>query len=351
MPFYLSCFLCRYECNRPPWGESNSGTTDLNRYLWYFERYFNHSQSGKVAERQVTDSQQKMDDLASDGGMHVRATEFLLQAVRVVIECRRILRWTYVHAYYIDSGAERTLFEYRQGQLEAMTETLNKLTEGDVEQLSAARMQVLNMTQALAAYMEGMENDQVASMVKRNNNSGAERGEGQGDEKEGDEKQGKGSAKGTGKGGKAKGGKAKKAMVDEWTTDAQGVIVRGQVEEGNKKAAAAEPVKKTTGRFPLLGALLRRKKEEQPQQNEGNKEEDEDGGEEDEGEEEVEEEEVESGGEAEENVPAAEGDEMEQQAILADIRARHSPTSAAALASTAAGSASNASKAESIVLE
>ena len=61
--------------NRPPWGENKESTSDLNRYLWYFERYFNHSQSGKVAERQVSETQHKMDDLAADAGMHVRATE------------------------------------------------------------------------------------------------------------------------------------------------------------------------------------------------------------------------------------------------------------------------------------
>ena len=38
-------------------------------------RYFNHSQSGQVAERQVSETQHKMDDLAADTGMHVRATE------------------------------------------------------------------------------------------------------------------------------------------------------------------------------------------------------------------------------------------------------------------------------------
>ena len=64
-----------YECNRPPWGENKSSTSDLNRYLWYFERYFNHSQSGKVAEKQLEETQHKMDDLASEAGMHVRATD------------------------------------------------------------------------------------------------------------------------------------------------------------------------------------------------------------------------------------------------------------------------------------
>ena len=277
----------------------------------------------------MSETQHKMDDLAVDAGMHVRATEFLLQAVKVVIECRRILRWTYVHAYYIDSGAERTLFEYRQGELESMTEKLNKLTEGDIEQLSAARMQVLNMTQALAAYMEGMENDQVHKMVKKPIAAGGEE-----DEKEGDKSVGKGRGK-KGK-GKGKNKKAVQAEEEQWTTDAQGVIVRGKVEKGKKVSPASNSNAADANAPPAaVGQQAVKKKEGE---DDAEMEEEEDGSEE--------------AGEEEEEEGA--GEEMEQQAILADIQSRASlsPTSAAAAAaSTHPPEANSPSRAQAILLE
>ena len=297
--------------------------------------YFNHSQSGKVAEKQVSETQHKMDDLATDAGMHVRATEFLLQAVRVVIECRRILRWTYVHAYYIDSGAERTLFEYRQGELENMTEKLNKLTEGDIEQLSAARMQVLNTTQALSAYMEGMENDKVKDMVAKKQTAA-------GETEDEDEKEGGKEGKRRGKKGKGKGKGKKSAEVEEqWTTDAQGVIVRAKVEKGKKKDS--HDAKKGT------------ELDTQPAAEDGGAEDEQE--EEDEEDVEVEDEEVEAEdneADGEVDVDEGENEEMEQQAILADIQSRTSlsPTSATAAAASAPSPKSNsASRADLIVLE
>ena len=205
----------------------------------------------------------------------------------MVIECRRILRWTYVHAYYIESGAERTLFEYRQGELEKMTETLNKLTEGDIEQLSAARINVLNMTQALSAYMEGMENDRVSKMVKRPAAAADE------DEKEAG---GRGKARGGKKAGKAK---KKAAEVEEqWTTDAQGVIVRGKVEKGKKASAASRKANKQLDAQPAAaegeGAATVEEEEENDDAVEGQKDEGEedDEDEEDEAEEQVDDDEV-----------------------------------------------------------
>ena len=213
-----------YDCNRPPWGESKDSTSDLNRYLWYYERYFQHTQSLQITEKALQATQAKMERFVSEG-LHYKSTDFLRQAVVLVAHCRQVLAWTYVHAYYVQDDTERQLFEYRQGDLEKMTEALNRLTEEGVEQLQSKRGAVLNHTTALRAFLEGMENDQTKSRVTASSSSKDER-------KLKDAADGEAGAKPAGKAASTtrRAGAAQRRPspdeVDHWRTDEQGTIVR-----------------------------------------------------------------------------------------------------------------------------
>jgi ariadne-1 len=104
---YITCSKCQnpwcwqcgkgdhhvWECNRPAFDSSaSSDKDDLNRYLFYFERYFNHNESLKFCEKQLTQTQNKMSELVNEG-MHFKRVEFLMNAVQLVIQCRRVLKW------------------------------------------------------------------------------------------------------------------------------------------------------------------------------------------------------------------------------------------------------------------
>ena len=176
------------------------------------------------------------------GGLTFNSTDFLRQAVQLIIECRRVLRWTYVHAFAVQDDTERQLFEFRQGKLEQMTEQLSKLTEEGVEQLQAKRATVLHQTAALRSYLDGMENDQTKNRVtQKEEGKGSATGEAKGTAEE----EGKAAAKrkAGGKAGKAGKGRPSKEEQDEWTTDAQGTIVRSRVQ---KKDQTAEGERATT---------------------------------------------------------------------------------------------------------
>jgi ariadne-1 len=58
-----------------------------------------------------------------------RAMEIIDEATENLIECRRILKFTYVHAFYIERQTEKELFEFLQGELETCTESLSHLLE------------------------------------------------------------------------------------------------------------------------------------------------------------------------------------------------------------------------------
>lgn len=71
--------------------------------------------------------------------------QFLRQAVEQVIDCRRVLKYTYALGYFLQDGSpEKHLFEHQQEMLEKNTERLQEFTEMDI--LAVERTQVSFMT-------------------------------------------------------------------------------------------------------------------------------------------------------------------------------------------------------------
>ncbi|KAJ4454850.1 putative E3 ubiquitin-protein ligase dbl4 [Paratrimastix pyriformis] len=183
---HMTCSRCRHEfcwmC-RGPWTEHGSETggyykcnkydpkkhddpyavdakNQLTYYVHYFERYTGHQQSQKFASGQLKKAQEKMVELQSRPGYDSQRAAFILQAVEQVIECRRVLKWTYVFGYYLKDGPEKNLFEFLQRDLERTTEHLSELSEAPVEQID--RMELVNYSTATRKFlhnlMVGIEN-------------------------------------------------------------------------------------------------------------------------------------------------------------------------------------------------
>lgn len=153
------CWSCRkshhvWTCNAPPPEVAGDSAGD-NKYLFYFERYFNHGESLKAVAKMLEDAQAKTREMVSSG-MHYRKATFLCEAVALVVECHRVLMWTYAHAFYLTEARARTLFEFRQAQLEEYTERLNQLTEQEPDKLEEKRDEVLGWTRALHGYLDGI---------------------------------------------------------------------------------------------------------------------------------------------------------------------------------------------------
>ena len=67
-----------------------------------------------------------------------------------LIECRRVLMYTYAFAYALEDGPRKKLFEFNQGMLEANTEELSRLSEMDVAKVDRAA--VVNYTRVTAKF-------------------------------------------------------------------------------------------------------------------------------------------------------------------------------------------------------
>lgn len=155
------CWICMgiwsehnnsFQCNRfVPVTEGNDKLVklELDRYLHYFQRYSIHDEAMKFAVKQligVDDKvQQYLDsETCSSSWMDV---QFLKNAMTQVVECRRMLKYTYIYAFYLPTDCpSRELFEHQQEMLEKNTERLQEVTEAkDIASVVNDGMEVTNL--------------------------------------------------------------------------------------------------------------------------------------------------------------------------------------------------------------
>lgn len=186
-----------YKCNRYDADTSNpeasaiqKAKAGLDRYLHYYQRYHGHDSALKFAntlreqvERKMVAQQENVgklsssvDSSATSGGTAngigntITNTgwidvQFLKQAAEQVIDCRRVLKYTYVLGYFlIDSTPEKQLFEYHQEMLEKHTEVLHEFTEKPFDQID--RSTVVNETRVVQNFMTSLLSSLSGGLVR-----------------------------------------------------------------------------------------------------------------------------------------------------------------------------------------
>lgn len=155
-----------YKCNRyDSSADTNANDTSdtakarrqLHRYLHFYKRYHAHAEGQKFAQRQLRETEQRMVLLQeSSSNTKWSDVEFLKQANELLVECRRVLKFTYVYAYYFDSsnGLHRERFEYHQEMLERFTEGLSELSEKPLDRMD--RTDVVNQTRVVERFMKNI---------------------------------------------------------------------------------------------------------------------------------------------------------------------------------------------------
>ena len=115
--------------------QRKSSKYELDKFIWYFERYNNHNKAQILAtEKQTPYIEYKIEELHNIKNYPIGELEFLKLAVDQVIKCRRVLKWTYVFGFYLNPGAEKNLFEYLQEKLEENTDHLHELIEKPLDE-------------------------------------------------------------------------------------------------------------------------------------------------------------------------------------------------------------------------
>lgn len=114
---------------------------ELERYLHYYQRYHGHDSGLKFASKQRELADQRMVEHQESSKSSWIDVQFLKQATEQVIECRRVLKYTYVLGYFLkDKSTEKQLFEHHQEMLEKNTERLQEYTEKPLEQIDRTQV-------------------------------------------------------------------------------------------------------------------------------------------------------------------------------------------------------------------
>eukprot|EP00600_Ochromonadales_sp_CCMP1393_P003405 CAMPEP_0174990518 /NCGR_PEP_ID=MMETSP0004_2-20121128/21372_1 /TAXON_ID=420556 /ORGANISM="Ochromonas sp., Strain CCMP1393" /LENGTH=664 /DNA_ID=CAMNT_0016244147 /DNA_START=79 /DNA_END=2073 /DNA_ORIENTATION=+ len=156
-----------YKCNRfvPTNTKSSANAVEkakreLDRYLHYYQRYHGHDHALKFASSQRELAEARMVEQQEQQKTSWIDVQFLKQAAEQVIDCRRVLKYTYVLGFYLDdSTGEKQLFEHHQEMLEKNTERLQEYTEKPLEEID--RTQVVNLTRVTEKFMASL----LASMT------------------------------------------------------------------------------------------------------------------------------------------------------------------------------------------
>ncbi|KAF7132236.1 hypothetical protein RHSIM_Rhsim09G0029400 [Rhododendron simsii] len=108
----------------------------IERYTHYYERWATNQSSRQKAIADLHQMQTvNLEKLSVKHSEPESQLKFITEAWLQIVECRRVLKWTYAYGYYLPEHehAKRQLFEYLQGAAEAGLERLHKCAEKDVQ--------------------------------------------------------------------------------------------------------------------------------------------------------------------------------------------------------------------------
>ncbi|KAI3473035.1 hypothetical protein Pfo_029464 [Paulownia fortunei] len=107
----------------------------LERYTHYYERWASNQASRQKSLADLHQMQslhlEKLSEVQSQPESQLK---FIIEAWQQIVECRRVLKWTYAYGYYLPEieQTKKLFFEYLQGEAEAGLERLHQCVEKDL---------------------------------------------------------------------------------------------------------------------------------------------------------------------------------------------------------------------------
>ncbi len=153
---------------------------ELDRYMHHWNRFANHQQSIKFAEKTRSAVTKRIDKLNNQENVNQKLVSFILDAVDAVIRCKRVLRWTYVFGFYFTGNPNlKLLFESQQSMLEEFTDQLHEFTEKPIQELLEVKVrpELISLTRTVEKYRENLmdaiakSREQYEKMADESNSS------------------------------------------------------------------------------------------------------------------------------------------------------------------------------------
>jgi ariadne-1 len=108
----------------------------LERYTHYYERWASNQSSRQKSLADLHQMQTVHMEKLRDTQFQAEAElKFITEAWFQIVECRRVLKWTYAYGYYLaeHEHAKKQLFEYLQGEAESSLERLHQCAEKELQ--------------------------------------------------------------------------------------------------------------------------------------------------------------------------------------------------------------------------
>ncbi|XP_074567402.1 putative E3 ubiquitin-protein ligase ARI8 [Curcuma longa] len=108
----------------------------LERYTHYYERWATNQSSRQKALSDLHSMQnEKLEKLSDQQSQPESQLKFIIEAWLQIVECRRVLKWTYAYGFYLPEHehAKRQFFEYLQGEAESGLERLHQCAEKELQ--------------------------------------------------------------------------------------------------------------------------------------------------------------------------------------------------------------------------
>ena len=124
--------------------------------MHYYQRFHAHNTSLQYASQDRAAAETKMIESLENKDNTYIDVQYQLQAVEQVIDCRRVLKYTYVLGFFLigsteEEKQERQLFEHHQEMLEKHTEKLHGFYEQNAE-----RSEVVNLTRVTDKFLSSL---------------------------------------------------------------------------------------------------------------------------------------------------------------------------------------------------
>lgn len=151
-----------YKCNKfdpnadgDDQSDAAKAKRELDRYLHYYKRFHGHDQAQGFAKKSLKETEARMVTLQEQNVDTVWTdVEFLKTANEQLVECRKVLKYTYAFAYYLQDKEKRSRFEFHQEMLEKFTENLSELSEKPLSEMN--RTEVVNQTRVVDRFMKNV---------------------------------------------------------------------------------------------------------------------------------------------------------------------------------------------------
>lgn len=141
----------------------------LERYTHYYERWATNQSSRQKALADLQQMQSiHLEKLSDKQCQPESQLKFITEAWLQIVECRRVLKWTYAYGYYLPERehAKRQFFEYLQGEAESGLERLHQCAEkelqiylngeGPSKDFNEFRMKLAGLTSVTRNYFENL---------------------------------------------------------------------------------------------------------------------------------------------------------------------------------------------------